>query len=71
MVLEREQRMRSNSKKEWINRIRKQRELLQTLKARDKITPQTYRQIYRKAKGGVFRSVRHIKLYLNEKELLK
>tara|TARA_Y100000310_G_scaffold310852_1_gene356561 strand:+ start:12181 stop:12621 length:441 start_codon:yes stop_codon:yes gene_type:complete len=62
---------RLNTKTIWINKIRKQRALLKILKERKKITPNTYSDLYKKSKGGFFRSVRHIKLYIHEKGLLK
>jgi ribosomal protein L19E len=39
--------------------------------ARDKeiITKQVYRNVYMKAKGGFFRSIRHLKMYMNEHAL--
>jgi large subunit ribosomal protein L19e len=61
---------RSKKKDEWICRIRKQRELLKSLKLRDKITNKIYNSLANKAKGGFFRSQRHLKIYLNEHNLL-
>ncbi len=55
----------------WINKVRKQRALLHALKAQGKVSIETYHDLYRKSKGGFFRSVRHIKLYLEEKGLAK
>ena len=60
---------RSNPKLEWMNRIRKQRELLKILKDKKLISIATFRTICNKAKGGYFRSERHLKLYLNENKL--
>jgi large subunit ribosomal protein L19e len=57
---------RSEKKREWINRIRKQRSLLRTLKENKKIDNDVYRELYRKAKGGFFRNIRHLKMYLND-----
>jgi large subunit ribosomal protein L19e len=58
-------------KEAWMTKIRKQREFLKMLKAKDLIETTTYRNLYRKAKGGFFRSVRHIKLYLSDYNLFK
>ncbi len=59
------------SKKEiWMNKIRKQRIFLKELKDKGKFNSQTYRQLYNKAKGGYFRSKRHIKLYIDEHNLV-
>ncbi|MBD3318601.1 50S ribosomal protein L19e [Candidatus Woesearchaeota archaeon] len=62
---------RKDAKQSWILRIRAQRRLLSELKKKNYITPQTYMQLYRKAKGGFFRSVNHIKLFISENELIK
>ncbi len=62
---------RQGGKREWINKIRKQRSLLKYLRSKNIITPQIYGELYSKSKGGFFRSVRHIKLYLHEKGLMK
>lgn len=62
---------RRYSKRTWIINIRNQRILLTILKQKGLITSQTFRDLYRKSKGGFFRSKRHIKLYLNENKLIK
>lgn len=62
---------RKSEKRDWINRVRKQRVFLQLLLTRKYLDPKTYRMLYRKSKGGYFRSERHIKLYLEEHELGK
>jgi len=54
-------------KREWINKIRAQRELLKKLKEKKIIDDKLYRELYLKSKGGFFRSRRHIKLYLKER----
>ncbi len=58
-------------KERWMNHVRKQRELLKKLRDNKKITTGAYRDLYSKSKGGFFRSVRHIKMYINEKGLIK
>ncbi len=60
---------RFNLKTKWINKIRLQRKFLKEL--RSKITKEAYKDLYRKSKGGFFRSKRHIKLYLTEHKLVK
>ena len=62
---------RTPQKKEWIKHIRHQRAFLHELKDRKLIEPQTYVLLYRKAKGGFFRSKRHIKIYIEENGLFK
>lgn len=54
------------SKEAWMNRIRAQRKLLRELKQEKQISDKDYRSLYRKAKGGFFRSRRHINLYIDE-----
>ena len=60
---------RLGRKEAWIHRIRAQRELFYDLIAKGKITRETYSHLRSKAKGGFFRSRRHIKLYLTENSL--
>jgi large subunit ribosomal protein L19e len=47
-------------KERWMRRIRAQRQLLQDLRATKKIPPSVYREFYRRAKGGMFRSRAHL-----------
>jgi large subunit ribosomal protein L19e len=47
-------------KERWMRRIRAQREALAELRAQRKITPAVYREFYRRAKGGMFRSRAHL-----------
>lgn len=60
---------RTPSKEEWMNRVRAQRDFLQELKEKGIITGVTFRDLYKKSKGGYFRNVRHIKIYFNEQNL--
>ena len=62
---------RRDEKREWINRIRAQRRFLKALREKDLIDAKTYRRLYRLAKGGFFRNLAHLKLYINEHKLLK
>lgn len=55
----------------WMIKIRAQRGLLKELKEKELIDSKTYTQLYRKAKGGFFRSKKHIKLYIEEHRLVK
>ncbi len=59
------------NKEVWINKIRVQRSLLKTLKNKNLLTSKIYRNLYRKAKGGFFRSERHLKLYMEEHKIIK
>lgn len=62
---------RTSSKKVWINKVRKQREFLKSLKLKGMLSSEIYRQLYMKIKGGYFRSLRHLKLFITEKEIVK
>ncbi len=62
---------RSPKKREWINKIRAIRDLLSTLKQKGVIDTKAYYTLYRKSKGGFFRSRRHVKSYIEENKLAK
>ncbi len=47
-------------KERWIRRIRAQRELLRQLRDAKSISRSVYREFYRRAKGGMFRSRAHL-----------
>ena len=51
-------------KKQWIHTIRPIRTYLKTLRNEEKINRSVYRQYYQKAKGGEFKSKRHLKTRL-------
>ncbi|MBC8225210.1 50S ribosomal protein L19e, partial [Candidatus Bathyarchaeota archaeon] len=56
-------------KTRWMGRIRAQRRRLKRLRERRTITVSTYRNLYRKAKGVIFRSVADMERYINENDL--
>ena len=62
---------REGTKRTWMNRIRNQRELMHSLKDNGSISTADFRDLYNKAKGGFFRSRRHVKLYIEEHNLVK
>lgn len=62
---------RLSRKRKWINKIRAQRILLNELKDKKNISKKVYRELYIKAKGGFFRSKRHIMLFIKEHGLEK
>ncbi len=62
---------RLSGKDQWMARVRAQRKFLKELKIKKIISVDVFRDLYRKSKGGFFRSVRHIKYYLNDKGLGK
>jgi len=53
-------------KRMWILRIRALRTALRQMKAEGVVDRRTYRILYRKAKGGKFRSVAHLKSYVEQ-----
>ncbi|MCW4035777.1 MAG: 50S ribosomal protein L19e [Candidatus Bathyarchaeota archaeon] len=56
-------------KERWMSRIRALRKRLRRLRDRRTITVSNYRMLYRKAKGGEFRSVAELERYITEKNL--
>lgn len=62
---------RQDPKQKWMRGVRVQRELIKTLKDKDHIGNNAYRELYNKVKGGFFRSTKHIKLYIDENNLVK
>jgi len=61
---------RGFNKETWMNKIRLQRELLKKLRDKSMIDRKTYRMLYLRAKGGFFRNLRHLKLYIEENKLI-
>ncbi|MBN2368537.1 50S ribosomal protein L19e [Candidatus Woesearchaeota archaeon] len=57
-------------KEKWMAKIRLQRSFLKELKTSGKLSNENYKDLYRKSKGGFFRSKRHIKLYITEHNLI-
>ncbi|MEK6916839.1 MAG: 50S ribosomal protein L19e [Nanoarchaeota archaeon] len=62
---------RYSGKKKWMAKIRLQRTFLKELREKSMLAPEIFKTLYRKAKGGFFRSKRHIKLYITEHKLVK
>lgn len=58
-------------KDRWMRRIRAQRALLRDLRRDRKIEASAYREFYRRAKGGMFRSREHLMVNLRLAGLLK
>jgi large subunit ribosomal protein L19e len=58
-------------KRVWIQKIRALRNELQKLRSEGRIEKRIYRNIYMKAKGGLFRSRSHLLTYLEKNDLLK
>jgi len=56
---------RAPKKEQWMRKIRAQRKVLKAMRDDEKtIDAHTYRILYRKAKGGEFRNVAHLKSYI-------
>ena len=55
---------RLSRKRAWILRVRALRKRLRELKHQNVIDRRTYRILYRKVKGGEFRSVSHLNAYI-------
>ncbi|QOJ79785.1 50S ribosomal protein L19e [Infirmifilum lucidum] len=62
---------RVDEKRVWIARVRAQRRFLKALKSKGLIDSKNFWRVYKLIKGGVFRSVAHLKLYLSEHKLIK
>lgn len=59
------------AKRMWISTIRPLRRTLRELKASGQIDSTTYKRMRLLVKGGMFRSRSHLKLYLEQHDLLK
>ncbi|MFA9417787.1 50S ribosomal protein L19e [Natrinema sp. HArc-T2] len=57
---------RQNEKEEWQSKIRAQRRKLRELRDKGELTPTQYRELYKKAGGGEFRSVRYLLNYIDD-----
>jgi large subunit ribosomal protein L19e len=62
---------RLNRKTIWVRKIRILRKFLRELKTKKLINTKNYRLLILRSKGGLFRSKRHLKLYLNERKLIE
>jgi len=58
-------------KEKWMVKVRNLRGVIKSLRDKNIIPPKEYRITYLKIKGGFFRNKRHLKLYLEEHNLLK
>ena len=62
---------RTEPKRAWINKIRLQRRFIKSLREQGNISSTGLHELYRKSKGGFFRSLRHLKLYTKERGLIE
>jgi large subunit ribosomal protein L19e len=58
-----------SGKSRWINRIRSLRKKLMEMREKRVITINTYRTLYRKAKGGEFKTIAELDRHINEQGL--
>jgi len=58
-------------KRRWILTVRPQRMTLKELKASGQLDNLSYRKLYNLVKGGMFRSRAHLKLYIEQNNMLK
>jgi len=58
---------RQDPKEAWMHRIRKIRRYLKYLRDHEVIDRRTYRELYLKAKGGMFDSLSNLKMYMRER----
>ena len=62
---------RMSSKTAWVETVRPLRRMLVEFRNSGQIERSDYRMLYRKVKGGAFRSKKHMMLHLKEEELIK
>ncbi|MEZ0346544.1 MAG: 50S ribosomal protein L19e [Infirmifilum sp.] len=62
---------RVDEKKVWMARVRSQRRYLKALKEKGLMNSKDFWTVYKLVKGGMFRSLSHLKLYLSEHKLVK
>lgn len=62
---------RLSRKKKWMLAARIQRDFIKNLRDKEMVNRSDYGNMYKKIKGGFFRSKRHIRLYLDEHKLIK
>jgi large subunit ribosomal protein L19e len=58
-------------KEAWMAKVRTQRIFLKELRANGVVDQVAFKSLYRKSKGGFFRNKRHIKIYMNEHDLVQ
>ncbi len=62
---------RTVRKTAWVHRVRLQRSYLQSLRVSKVVDKVLFVEVYKKIKGGFFRSKRHLELFLTERGVLK
>jgi len=64
-------RARLSKKDAWMAKIRAQRNFLKRVKEKKLLETKTYRDVYNKCRGGFFRSVRHMRVYMTDHGLFR
>jgi len=59
------------AKKRWIIVVRPLRRMLKELRKSGEIDKATYRKLYLMVKGGMFRSRSHLRIYLEQRNIIK
>ncbi|WP_407355656.1 50S ribosomal protein L19e [Methanolobus sp. WCC5] len=62
---------RNPRKEQWMKKIRALRKELKQMREDGSLDRSTYCKVYRKAKGGEYRSVAHLKSHLESQKLIK
>lgn len=62
---------RKSDKEEWMGKVRSLRKKLRELRDEEKIDSSEYRKLYRKVKGGAFRSKSHLVASLKKRGVLE
>lgn len=62
---------KDEAKKQWMKRIRALRRYLKYLRDKDLISKKSYKELYKKAKSGMFKSKSELKLYITHNEMWK
>ncbi len=57
---------RTSRKRSWVNRVRLQRRYLKGLRDANVVDRAGFAELYKKIKGGFFRSKRHMEIYIAE-----
>jgi large subunit ribosomal protein L19e len=59
------------AKEKWMSTVRPLRRMLKELRDSGQIDNRTYRRLYLLVKGGMFRSRSHLRIYLEQRGLIK
>ncbi|MEM5812770.1 MAG: 50S ribosomal protein L19e [Candidatus Aenigmatarchaeota archaeon] len=60
---------KDEAKKQWMKKIRAQRRYLKYLRDKGMISKKSYKELYKKAKAGMFKSKSELKLYIDHNEM--